>query len=297
VEGQIGTDSKITAAVSTEVSSGAELAGTWKVSRNGVMTEESMVKSSPLFLKWTLKSGMGNEAQNTYLPMISALASQMGSAFVCDALNSVTFSEDGNIIAEYYDDPEIVDPEIDGTSVYFGNSHSGSWTSSPANNLAFWWARDGYFYVVPNISAIMAQVKQDDPDAEIDFDFSQLDLSTVIGLLSALKGYGIDVSALSTELTKLMQTGVALKYVQDGSSLTLSIDKTLLSPVVEALMPALSVLDAKYAELAASEDEDDKETVESLQIVFAMLGLEKPSDFEALWDATDEFEVSLTLTK
>lgn len=91
----------------------------------------------------------------------------------------------------------------------------------------------------------------------------------------------------------MLQRGIELKYSQDGDNLKIYADKALCAPIVEALLPALPTLDAILDQLV----QEENETAETIKSVLAILDLKKPSDIATLWNATTEFEISLSFTK
>ena len=66
---------------------------------------------------------------------------------------------------------------------------------------------------------------------------------------------------------------------------------------MKSFIPALPLLDQMYEELKKSTDENDQQTVQMIQLVFAMIGIEKPSDFEGMWNATETFQIELNFKK
>jgi len=140
-------------------------------------------------------------------------------------------------------------------------------------------------YIVPNLSVL-----SEDGDTSLDMD-------SLSESLQSLKALGVDVNTLTAEIMKILENGVALKYSSDGNVLKVYVDKSQCDPIVKSFIPALPVLDKMLADLEASESEDDQQTVQMIKLVLSMLGLEKPSDFEGLWNATETFEIELNFTK
>ena len=305
VDGTVTVDGKISVNASTHVSAQGGLAGTWKIKRTFAAVEgETGITPSgaPIWLKWKI-----NDEQFTSLSSLASLAGIFGGAALGDYLDHVTFNENGNITAGYWKDAEDEDfdinkffalaptePDANGNFV-FGNDHEDKWLESPAANLAFWHAGNGVLYVSPDIMAIAAAADADSPSEEEAT--TTVDISELISAIKDLADYGVDVPALTSEVMKILQNGIALKYTVDGNNLTIYVDKALCDPIVKPLLPALKVLDQKYEELLKSEDPADQQTAEMIGMVFGMCGITKPSDFETIWNATDEFEISLSFEK
>lgn len=285
VEGSVTAEGKASVTATTLLSQQAQggIAGEWNVLQKLTYDENSQVVASPLLIEWDVQ------------PAISMLGSALGGSLIYNLLNKVDLAADGNITARYWADPEIttdvllpsdVDWVDDFNCIFPAPAHN--WASSP-KNLAFWYAKNGMVYVVPSISAIIEQVQKDSGES---LEGGQ-DISTLLAsLLGQLAQYNIDVTTLATCAAQWMQEGVPLKYTQEGSTLKLYADKELAAPVVEALLPALPVLDAKLAELVAA----DPEMGMYVQLICGMLGVEKLADLQAVWEQTQTFNIGLTLT-
>ena len=172
----------------------------------------------------------------------------------------------------------------------FINIHEDEpWLESP-RNLAFWYVKGDNLYVVPNITAILAQVGKDSGSS---VDTGNLDISA---LLSKLGEYDITLTAeLLSTVTGWLQTGIPLKYVKSNGALKLYVDKEMCSPIIEALLPALPKLDEMIAKLIAENPDD--QSIQMLPMFLAMLQIKNFADLEPIWNNnTDEFEISLNLT-
>ena len=168
----------------------------------------------------------------------------------------------------------------------YGNDHNDKWLESPAANFAFWYVRDGMLYVVPNAAAFADEG-----------DDTNIDLGSLQEELQKLAAVGVDVNTLTAEVMKIMKNGVALKYTQKDDALKIYVDKSQCDPFVKSFIPALPLLDQMYEELKKSTDESDQQTVQMIQLVFTMMGIEKPSDFEGMWNATEIFQIELNFKK
>ena len=300
VEGDVTVEGKISVGVTTYVSSAmtTSLKGSWNIVRKCKYGEGEPV-NGPAQITWKVAADAGEN-----IGMIVGLANTIVCPLLAEVFNQVTFDETGNIMAQYYsnidlgDDPLAtilgfadVKPDSDGNVTY--TAHHTDWIDSPKANLAFWYAQGSSLFVVPNVAAIMDAAEAGNTRADV----SGIDMSSIMEIISSLKEYGVDVNALNAELQKMLSRGVELKYSQDGDNLKIYVDKALCDPIVEALFPALKTLDAMLEELSKSDDPDDKATVETVQLIMGMLGLEKPSDFALVWKATTEFEIALNFTK
>ena len=302
VEGSVTLEGEAKVFVVTQVQGdSAPLIGSWNIVRKCQLVEKVPV-NGPVQITWKVAQEAGGN-----IGTIVALANTFACPLLTEVLNQVTFDESGNIMAQYYSDLDLGDeplpkilalanvkPDADGNVTY--TAHHTDWLDSPKANLAFWYAQGSSLFIVPNISAIMNAAGSESTRTD-KIEEPGIDLSTIKELLSKLKEYGVDVDALSSELQKMLARGIELKYSEKDGGLKIYVDKALCDPVIEALLPALKTLDVMLDELAKSDDPDDKETMQTVQIVMSILGLEKPSDFVLVWKATSEFEIALNFTK
>mgnify|MGYP004544482507 CR=1 FL=1 len=302
VEGSITLEGEAKVLVATQVQGdAAPLIGSWNIVRKCQLVEKVPV-NGPVQITWNVAQGASGN-----IGTIVALANTFACPLLTEVLNQVTFDESGNIMAQYYSDIDLGDeplskilaladvkPDADGNVTY--TAHHTEWLDSPKANLAFWYAQGSSLFIVPNVSAIMNAAGSESTRTD-KIEESGIDLSTIMEILSKLKEYGVDVEALGSELRKMMTRGIELKYSEKDGGLKIYVDKTLCAPVIEALLPALKTLDVMLDELAKSDDPDDQETFQTVQIVMGVLGLEKPSDLELVWKATSEFEIALNFTK
>ena len=283
VSGEISMEGKVTLSAETAVSEAAQggISGTWKTV-DQIVTDPSVgtVKSSPIMLKWTSK----NEEVNKNLANLSNIGSLFGSMALFNYLQSVTFNADGNITASYYDGDFEMAPMNDAGKL---TATHDDWKASPKGNFAFWYTAGEYIFVVPNFEA-MSDDSADEPGETPDFDIKDM-----ISSLKDLKEYGVDVTALVTELTKIMKQGFVLKFAAEGNGLKVYADKSICGNIITAIIPAAKMLDTVLPELI----KDNPEAAQYVQMIKGMLGIEKFADLEALWKATDEFCITLSFTK
>ena len=301
VKGTIDLDGKVNAKVTTAISNQFKggMEGTWSLNRIAPVKDEQ-VTTGPLWITWSF-----SDTKYAGATTIAQFGGTILGGALTNYLNDVTFHADGNITAKYWEDEEGGDastdegssitnvlsanmPELDekGENYVYGNTHEDKWYDSPKANYAFWFVRDGMLYVVPN-SALLSDGSDDE----------QIDLGSLSESLQALSKVGVDVTTLTAEIMKIAQNGFALKYSQEADALKIYVDKSQCDPIINAFIPALPVLDQMLEELSKSEDEDDQQTYQIINMVLGMLGLEKPSDFEAMWKATTDFQIELNLIK
>lgn len=282
VNGNITTEGKITLEAEIKVKNAA-LVGTWTLKRNTGLAENGKTPlAGPLELKWTV----ADEAQNKKLANVSALANMWGGMIVADALNKVTFLENGNITAEYFTPEKLGmwSPKVDKetkTAYYSTTTHatdgSNDWISSPAANYAFWYIGPDGLYVVPNAAEIAAS--QGEP---ISFDLSKL---------AHLADYGVNVIELAAIAAGIINEGVDLKYTLTEGTLDIYLDKESLDPLVKALLADPTKLDAVVDELKKGDNGM------YITMGFSLLGISKVSDLLPLWNSTTTFELILHLEK
>ena len=284
VSGEISMEGKVTLAAETAVSEAAQggIAGTWKTA-DQIVTDPSVgtVKSSPIMLKWTSK----NEEVNKNLANLSNVGSLFGSMALFNYLQSVTFNADGNITASYYDGDFEMAPMNDAGKL---TATHDDWKASPKGNFAFWYTAGEYIFIVPNFEAMSDDDSADKPGETPDFDIKDM-----ISSLKDLKEYGVDVTALVTELTKIMKQGFVLKFAAEGNGLKVYADKSICGNIITAIIPAAKMLDTVLPELI----KDNPEAAQYVQMIKGFLGIEKFADLEAIWKATDEFCITLSFTK
>lgn len=275
------------------------VAGKWNLLTNVPLTDEGTFQKAPLWITWNAQDSEKANAQQAALTV-----RQFGSSFLYQFLHSVTFSEDGNLTAEYWNG-EGFDLQNDiATYLMSGFEYNDDWTAvymkiirenpqwleSP-KKFVYWHVQGDYLYIVPDIAAILAQIKQ---DTGSDVTGGQ---TGITDLLAALSKYKIDVDALLPLVMQWMETGIPFKYEKTENGVKLYADKEMCAPVIEALLPALPELDKALAQLVA--DNPDDFMIQMLPgMVAGMLGVEKLADLATIWENnTKEFEVSLNFEK
>ena len=296
VEGDINVEGKVNAKVTTNLSENfrGTLANTWNINRIAPIVND-VPSTGVVWITWTF-----NDAKYANATAIAMLAGSMMGGLLSNYLDAVTFCPDGNITARYWEDEDNQEggnileklfkyaPQEDekGENMIYGNDHNDKWLESPAANFAFWYVRDGMLYVVPNAAAFADEG-----------DDTNIDLGSLQEELQKLAAVGVDVNTLTAEVMKIIKNGVALKYTQKDDALKIYVDKSQCDPFVKSFIPALPLLDQMYEELKKSTDESDQQTVQMIQLVFTMMGIEKPSDFEGMWNATEIFQIELNFKK
>lgn len=280
----------LTSALSTEAQGG--LAGTWDLLGEVKLDDDGAMTTAPLWVTWSAIDPTQANAE-----LFAMVLRSFGSPLLYQVLHSVTLSADGNITAKYWSgDVDLMTALFSGTDTdeeakitTFVNLHENEpWLESP-KNLAFWYVKGDNLYVVPNITAILAQVGE---DSGSDVSGSLGDLT---GILAALGEYGIKIDALLPLVTQWMETGIPLKYVNSNGALKLYVDKEMCHPIIEALLPALPKLDEMIAKLI--DENPDDQMIQMLPMLVGMLGIQSFAALEPIWnDNTDEFEIALNFT-
>lgn len=280
----------LTSALSTEAQGG--LGGTWDLLSEVKLSDVGSFTTAPLWVTW---SAIDSEQANA--EQFALTLRTFGSMLLYQVLHSVTLSTDGNITAKYWSgDVDLMTAIVAGTVTdqetmitSFVNLHENEpWLESP-KNLAFWYVKGDNLYVVPNITAILAQVGE---DSGSDVSGSLDDLT---GILTTLGEYGIEIEDLLPLVMQWMETGIPLKYVNSNGELKLYADKEMCRPVIEALLPALPKLDELIEKLIVANPDD--QMIQMLPMLVSLLGIENFAALEPIWNNnTDEFEISLNLT-
>ena len=288
VSGKISSEGEIEINAATEITDFASggLTGSWNIVRKCKM----IGGKGPLHLTW--------KAGNLGLDAVCTLANTAGAVAVADELDQITFCQNGNITARIYESDSDEDvnlkdllelrPGIDGDSFTFNASHT-EWEETPAANLAFWYTRGETLYVVPNISAL-----NEDESGSPSSDF---DPSEILNVLASLGSYGVDLKALNDVVSEIMTRGLAFGYSLENNALSLYLDKVMCDKFVTPLLPLLPLFDQIMEQLATSEDPEELQKLATIKAVFALLGIEKPSDLGTLWNNTTEFRIELNFQK
>lgn len=286
VSGRISSEGEIEINASTEVTDMASgnLTGGWDIVRRCKI----LGGKGPLRLTW--------KAGNLGLDAACTLVNTAGAVAMADKLDQITFCPNGNITVRFYESEEDTDlkdllalrPGIDGDSFTFNASHT-EWEETPAANLAFWYTKNDVLYVVPNISALN---KDESGSASSD-----LDLSQIFNVISALGSYGVDLSALNAALSEILTNGLAFRYALNNSDLSIYLDKAMCDKFVTPLLPLLPLLDQIVEGLGKSDDPEDLQTLATIKAVFELLGINKPSDLGTIWNNTTEFRIELNFQK
>ena len=281
-------DSKCTVNVTSALSEQAQggLTGTWNLLDKAVPGgENGGYKSAPLMMTWT-----ANDATKPNMQSVAGIISAMGGPVLFNLLQNVTFNADGNITASYYTplkDENVMDfiggsEENEDGSYTYKVVHQGEWSQSK-KNLAFWYAKDGYIYVTPNLSAILGATGAGDLN---------LDIETIANLAQMI---GVDADKLKNVLTTWNKTGIPLKYTVDGNNLSLTVDKEMAAPVIELLLPTLPMLQKMYENM----QKNDPDTAGMISmLLFMMNGAQSFEDIATIWkENTKEFGINLNFTK
>lgn len=275
VEGKISVEGKVSATATTKLSEIAQagLTGSWNLSAT------SSGESAPLFIVW---SAIDLEKPN--LENAMSLVNMVAPSVLFSALNQVTFHEDGNITAKYWENFSMENMFANQENGQLIASHD-DWGDSP-KNLAFWYAKNSMIYIVPNINAIAQQVNGDNEDVDIS------NSEDIVTLLAKLKEYNIDVDALLPIVMQWITEGIPVKYVKTGDALKIYIDKEMAAPFITPLLPALDKLQEDMEKII--EAGEDENTIEMIQLVLGVLQIEKLTDIKTIWEEnTNEFEISL----
>ncbi len=288
----------LTSVLSPEAQGG--LTGTWNMLTN-LELKDGLPVNYPLWITWSAQ-----DTEKANAEQLATTVRTIGSPLLYQFLHSLTFLEDGTITAKYWDGKDFdiatgvmnclfygIEYEYDDNyNVISASMHilreDPQWLESP-KKLLYWYVKGDSLYIVPDIAAILAQIKEDS-GREVSGG-----MDGITSLLAGLGEYGIDVNALMQLIPQWMETGIQFKYEKTENGLKLYADKEMCRPVVEALLPALPKLDELIAGLANSEDP----MMQMLPMLLpTMLRIDNLAALEPIWnDNTKEFEVSLNFEK
>nr|WP_302829299.1 DUF4925 domain-containing protein [uncultured Bacteroides sp.] len=249
----------------------------------------------PVYFNWTAKTTTDPTLKSP--EQAARVLSTLCSHLLAEVLNSAAFTATGDLTAEYYSTP-IMDK--------WWSNEAGEWTEvrftdwlfysmampdlKPADRtwieapkgLVQWYVKDGYFYIVPNIEAIMKQIAADQGGT-----VSGIDLATIITMLQEF-GITLDETMLA-QITGWLTNGIPLKYKVEGDILSLYVDKEMVAPFMNMLLPALPALWEKA--LAA-------DTTGMASMLIGVLGFEDITDVQKVWENnTDNFDITLCFKK
>ena len=263
--------------------------------------EEPYVNPYPsIRLTWTAIDAEKTPNANT----LSRIATNLLSKLLPEVVHSVSLSENGELTAEYYPSP-IFNPQWDNESqgfvelpeevvmsTWFLTGMASPWSIDSAkvaeapnveyplyprtwenapSGLVSWSLKGGMVNLKLDMEAIKAQIPAD--GSSVSFD-------TVIAMLSGFLG--------EDKLNDLLENGIPLKYKMESDVLTLYIDKEMVAPYMEVLLPLLPGL----WEMAMSAVPADMAPL--MPMLLPMLGLEKIEDLQTIWERnTDKFEIAL----
>lgn len=285
------------------------LAGTWPLGRGLYdMTTYEYLENIPFIFEWPAL----NVAQEPNGEQLSLVATKLVSFVLAEVLNKVTFSPDGNILANYY--PSLIFPEGQDVQAWmmakiFALSseitiEDREWLTSP-KNLAFWYTKEGKLYIVLNLDMILKKVSEDKgmdltAVSEILKMLATADDTTLMQLIATLaemdiiKELGLDLSGLSLaqmkEVLGWITTGIPLNYTVKGDVLSVYVDQDMVSPFMPILFSLLPALQTEF----------EKMVVENpmLGMLPMLLEIEKLTDIKTIWEEnTADFKLGINFTK
>lgn len=306
VEGEIDGNEKISVKAATKVVAKGGMEGDWNLLREAAPDKDGVPVVTPLQITWTASGDYAVSAA-----MMGKMLSIFGSVQLADQLDRLSFTEDGNVTARYWESDEdsgnsgipdmkefdgiiksLVGP--DGKYHFVPTTHT-EWIDLPPANLAFWYANGGNLFVLPNLS-VLSEMEGAQADA---FVTRAADLSGLSELLEELQKLGVDPKEILPVIKNFMANGLVMKYVVTDNSLQLFMDKELCDPIVKPLLPLLDQLDKKLEDMAKNPDitEEQKAELQKLQTLMGVFGLTKPSDLKAVWANTTEFAIAMNFVR
>ncbi|MDE6348894.1 MAG: DUF4925 domain-containing protein [Bacteroides sp.] len=304
------------------------LAGTWKLSTDIAYYDDDtwesvMLPTSAVHFVWSALDDSQMNGQQ-----LANLGTLFGSHILGEVLSDITLEADGNLTAAYYSGintsmmrdgttGEWVETqkylEESGMGDYYDETtmwmmtklgsysvdiYPRDWQRSP-KDLVYWYVRDGYFYVIPNVARIIEQALADKgenidvtPILEIIRSLETAtdeQLMQMVGMLGQLLP-GVDLSAIDVKTVRVilgwLKTGVPLKYTAENGVLNLYIDKEMARPFMDIVISFLPMLQQEFDKLAAENP--------MMGFVTMLLGIQKFEDLGTIWkNNTDEFTLGI----
>ncbi len=296
VDGTVDNGEKVTVNATTSVNAKGDMEGSWNLLRESSIGAGGLPAIMPLQISWTASGEYALKAAT-----MATAFSVLGSVELADELDQITFHEDGNITAKYWQDDSDSDEQVQIPDIqtllksligpdmkyHFPATSHTDWLELPKANLAFWYSAGGYLFEVPNLSALT------------DAGMSDFSITEIYKAVQELKGIGVDTKQLITVIDALLDKGIVFKCTASDSAMALSIDKSLCGTLVNAFLPVLKQLDVLIENMDSNPDLDDetKAELKMLQTILAGFGLEKPSDLIPIWENTTEFVITMNFTR
>ncbi len=267
------TASKMTLNITEATLKNATLAGTWEVP---VMTED--YENDPIHLVWEAEEKLIVEpVPGLQLPMPPASligialrlplipngdADASVTEMLSTALKTVTFQQDGNIIAEYVDKADISKPAV----------------KSPANLAQYVVAADGQILLFLNPQAIIMNVMAQGAKSRAEGDLNLAQFQGVVDQMAPL-------------LLAMIQNGVPLQYTANDNGISVFLGKDMLLSILKPIAPLLTNEDlVKLLQVQVGDMEFMGFSVKDL--LPALL-----TSLEKVINTTTELEIGINLTK
>lgn len=186
------------------------LVGAWGLASVDINPETNEMRSMPLHITWE-----ANGESATAATQLGILLSTIGSAYLQQYLQAVTFGDDGNI-----------------TALYKNRLPEATWVQSPLN-LCISYMKNGKLYVSPDLRIITALVQQ---NKALQQSATQ---KSAIGRTDTREINIMDILSLLSQVLQWGQEGIPFQ-VRDNANGTVSLfmDQSTIGPVL-AILPTL----------------------------------------------------------
>lgn len=316
-----GMTLNVGATLSTEAQGG--LVANWPLSHELMDEKYNISAYSPVRIVWdeTSETFDGEYFSLLISSLTSAPLAEVLNNITLTADGNLVAKYYSEIIPKYYMNGEWVEcepmdfmemplPAVGAWFITVGmnmmpiNPYEREWKSSP-KNLVHWYVRDNSIRIIPNVAQIVKQMAANQAIDENTLNTINMMMGILPSLAemddaalqnmaqSVLSGLlpDVDLSTLDAKLIRQILSwltdGIPLKYKAENGSLYLYVDKTMIDPFMQVLIPLLPTLEAELGNIMP----EGMSLSSLLQMFFQMDSL---TTFGDIWNNnTTGFELGL----
>lgn len=188
--------------------------------------------SGALYCKWE------GEEEDHYGFMIAGMLRVVGAALLPQVVETINLENDGNITANYIEEPNIVFDQSLLTNIFSTGAPTveeiqslipaSGWTKS-SKNLAYWFEKDNKIYIKLNIPAIIAQAGNGKTDATLSTIISTVLQGDATAIKQLAKGIGMDLSKITDKSINILldwvKSGIPMNVKNENGHTYIYLDK------------------------------------------------------------------------